>query len=65
MSEETDKTTPEEKPVAPKPATKIPAPKKQPFQPFGGKNNHFNSSKSGNPSNRGKSFKGGGVKKGK
>lgn len=65
MSEETEKPTPEEQPATPKPVTKPVAPKKQPFQPFGGKNNHFNSSKSGNPSNRGKSFKGGGVKKGK
>lgn len=67
MSEETEQTpVPEEQqPLAPRPLPKPVLPKKPPVNPFGGKNNHFNSSKAGNPNNRGKSFKGGGVKKGK
>ncbi len=65
MTEETEDTTPNEQPVAPKPPVKTPTPKKQPFNPFAKKNNHFTSPKSGNPGNKGQAFKGGGVKKGK
>jgi hypothetical protein len=65
MSDEIKNTPPSEKPETPaKPAAKKPGPKSF-GNPFLGNNKNFNSSKAGNPSNRGKSFKGGGVKKGK
>jgi|GEM_PF-2322886 len=68
MSEETENITPPETPAetpaTPTPAKK-PVPKKAPFNAFIGKNNHYSSPKSGNPGNKGRSFKGGGMKKGK
>lgn len=67
MSEETSNLPPEEQPekspVAPKPIKKGP-PKKAPFNPFAKKSTNFTSSKAGNPGNKGKTFKGGGMKKG-
>jgi hypothetical protein len=65
MSDEKDNITPENKPAAPKPVVKTPILKKPAHNPFATNNNKFTSSKAGNPGNKGKSFKGGGVKKGK
>jgi hypothetical protein len=64
MSEEKDSQTPDEKPIAPKTPKKPVAPKKPAFNPFAGKTTNFKSSKAGNPGNKGKMFKGGGMKKG-
>ena len=64
MSEEIENPVPnEQQPAKPKPKPVVP--KKPAFSQFATNANNFRSSKSGNPSNRGKSFKGGGVKKGK